>query len=97
MSPISHCKSNLEILEIARLDLLGLFFDCDRIVLHHLDVREHRSAGLCLHCGMSGVLCGEVAQDLLTFAGLGIFLWYNRPPDDKLPSETRDDNRDGMR
>jgi hypothetical protein len=34
---------------------------------------------------------------LWTFAGLGIILWYNRPPDDELPSETRDDNRDGMR
>jgi hypothetical protein len=34
---------------------------------------------------------------LWTLAGLGIILWYNRPPDDELSSETRDDNRDGMR
>ena len=34
---------------------------------------------------------------LWTFAGLGIILWYNRPPNDELPSESRDDNRDGMR
>ncbi len=32
-----------------------------------------------------------------TIAGLGIILWYNRPSDDKLPFESRDDNRDGMR
>jgi len=35
---------------------------------------------------------------LWTIAGVGVILWYNRPPpDDDLPLETRDDNRDGMR
>jgi hypothetical protein len=34
---------------------------------------------------------------LWTVAGLGVILWYNRPPDDEPPFEPRDDNRDGVR
>jgi hypothetical protein len=34
---------------------------------------------------------------LWTFAGLGIILWANHNPDDRLPIETHDDNFDGMR
>jgi hypothetical protein len=34
---------------------------------------------------------------LWTFAGLGIMLWSNHNPDDRLPFETHDDNFDGMR
>jgi hypothetical protein len=34
---------------------------------------------------------------LWTVVGLGIILWANRPPDDRLPFETNDGDRDGMR
>lgn len=34
---------------------------------------------------------------LWTVVGFGVILWYTRPPNDELPFETRDGNRDGLR
>src|SRR5713101_1315414 len=61
--------SDMEDLGVARLDLIALGFDRDRIVFHHLDVAQRLAAGLVLDRGMRRAQPAYVRDQLLRFQG----------------------------
>src|SRR6266487_1647469 len=61
--------SNMKDLGVARLDLIALGLDRDRIVFHQLDVAQRLAAGLLLDRGMRRAQAPEVRHELLRLRG----------------------------